>query len=114
MSDAQRTLVSLSQEERLAVERLVKETLEEQHEEEAERGEQAVCTSGALVLGSKGQPMEIVCGVCGVRSIGADTDAACRAYALHMYTAHTRTVSYSDGRALARPLDRRVLAARRP
>jgi len=67
-------------------------------------------------LGSLGREerlaVEIVCGMCGVRSIGADPDAACRAYALHMYTAHGRTVSYSDGRALARPLDRRVLAAR--
>lgn len=112
MANAQRTPGSLSQEER-ALERPVKGAAGAPREEEAERGDRAVRTSGGLVLRAKMlRPMEIACGVCGVRSAGADTEAACRAYALHLYTAHGRTGSCAEARALARPLDRRVLARR--
>ena len=112
MSDGPKTPGSPGHEDRVAVDFLVDEAAGGPGEEETGWGEQAGCASGGLVLRSKVRPpMEIVCGVCGVRSIGADADDSCRAYALHMYTAHGRTVSYSDGRALARPLDRRILAA---
>jgi len=113
MTQVQKTVGSLSPEERLALERVVNGAAGAHGGAEPGAGDQAIRTSGGLVFrAAMLRPMEIACEVCGVRSAGADRDAAWRAYALHMYTAHGRTVSRAEARALARPVGRRACAGR--